>query len=428
MRITILAVGSQGDIRPFSALGAGLAEAGYEVRFATHETFRNLIESSGLEFARIKGNPMEIVQGDTGQAWLASMDKPLRFMASISTLARDLLDSLNDDAWAACQGSDAVIYSLPLSVSGHTMADALGVPGIPGALYPLHATWVFPSIMTPQLPIRSRSMNRLSALLVQQAFWQIFRSHQNRWRKSRLGLPPLSMRMPFASMRKRGVPILYGFSPTVIPVPDDWHGSYSVCGYWFPAPQEGWEPPAALVDFLRAGPPPLYIGFGSMASADPERMTDIVLEALRATGHRAIIASGWGGLRGSALPATVLPVESVPHEWLFPRVAAAVHHGGAGTTAAALRAGIPSVVVSFFADQFFWGNRLYEIGAGSRPLSQKNLTAQRLAEAILSVTGSAVVQSRCRDVAHAISLERGVPAAVDVVNAYLGAMMPRIAQ
>jgi sterol 3beta-glucosyltransferase len=428
MKIAILAVGSQGDVRPYSALGAGLAQAGHAVRFATHEAFRGHIQSLGLEFAPIKLNPMEIVQGETGQAWLASMDKPIRFMRSISALAREVLDSVNDDAWAACQGCDAVIFSLPLSISGLTMAEVLGIPGIPGALYPLHATWVFPSIMTPQLPLQGRAMNRLSALIVQQVFWHVFRSHQNRWRKSRLHLPPLPFRLPLAGMRRQGVPVLYGYSPTVIPVPEDWHSSYTVCGYWFPPPQAGWTPPAALTDFLGSGPAPLYIGFGSMASADPQRMTEIVLEALRITGHRAILASGWGGLSAGSLSENVLRVESVPHEWLFPRVAAAVHHGGAGTTAAALRAGVPSVVVSFFADQFFWGNRLYELGAGSRPLSQKNLTAAGLAEAILSVTGSSAVQARCRDLARSISLEKGVATAVAAVERYLNERTRRVIQ
>ncbi len=428
MKIAILAIGSQGDVRPYSALGAGLVQAGYSVRFATHETFRDLVSSFGLEFARIKINPMEIVQGETGQAWLASMDRPIRFMASISALAREVLDSVNDDAWAACQGCDAVIYSLPLSISGLTMADALGVPGIPGALYPLHATWVFPSIMTPRIPLQGRSMNRLSALVVQQVFWNVFRSHQNRWRKSRLGLRPLPLRLPLASMRRRGVPVLYGYSPTVIPVPEDWHNTYAVCGYWFPPPQQGWMPSTAVSDFIGSGPPPLYVGFGSMASADPRRMTEIVLETLRITGHRAILASGWGGLTSGTLPDTVLPVESIPHEWLFPRVAAAVHHGGAGTTAAALRAGVPSVVVSFFADQFFWGNRLHELGAGSRPLSQKNLTARGLAAAILSVTGSEAVRSRCGELARRISTEHGVAAAVQVVGRYLSESTRRVIQ
>jgi UDP:flavonoid glycosyltransferase YjiC (YdhE family) len=287
---------------------------------------------------------------------------------------------------------------------------------------------VFPSIITPRLPLQGRSMNRLSALVVQQVFWRIFRSHQNRWRKTRLGLKPLPFRLPLASMRKRGVPVLYGYSPTVIPIPDDWHETYTVCGYWFPPPQEEWTPPAAVADFLRAGPAPLYVGFGSMASADPRRMTEIVLEALRITGHRAILASGWGGLTSGVLPDTVLPVKSAPHEWLFPRVAAAVHHGGAGTTAAALRAGIPSVVVSFFADQFFWGNRLHALGAGSRPLSQKNLTAAGLAEAILSATGSAALQSRCRELAQLISKEKGVPVAVEAVRRYLSESTRRVSQ
>ncbi|MGO9308376.1 MAG: glycosyltransferase [Spirochaetia bacterium] len=428
MRITILAIGSQGDVRPYSALGAGLARSGYSVRFATHETFQGIVASFGLEFARIKVNPVGIVQGETGQAWLASMDRPLRFMASISALAREVLDSVSDDAWAACQGSGAVIYSLPLSVTGLTMAEALGVPGIPGALYPLHATGAFPSIMTPRIPLQGRWTNRLSALAVQQVFWHIFRSHQNRWRKSRLGLPPLPLRLPFASMRKHGVPMLYGYSPSVIPVPGDWHDTCSVCGYWFPPASPDWTPPPAVAGFLRSGPAPLYVGFGSMASADPRRVTGIVLEALRITGHRAILASGWGGLTAGALPDTVLPVESIPHEWLFPRVAAAVHHGGAGTTAAALRAGIPSVVVSFFADQFFWGNRLHQLGAGSPPLSQKHVTARALAAAIQSVTSSAAVKSRCGALAQRLAAENGVDAAVQVVRRYLSESTRRVIQ
>ena len=428
MRIVILAIGSQGDVRPFSALGAGLARAGHTVRFATHDHFRAHVESLGLEYAPVRLNPMQIVQGETGQAWLASMDKPLKFMASISRLAGEVLDSVNDDAWAACQGCDAIIYSLPLSVSGYTMADVLGVPGIPAALYPLHATWAFPSIMTPQLPLKGRAMNALSAHLVIQVFWQVFRSHQNRWLKTRQGRRGLPLNPPLAAFRRKGVPLLYGYSPSIIPVPQDWHETYKVCGYWFPPPQAGWVPPAAISRFLEEGPAPLYVGFGSMASADPARMTGIVLDALKATGHRAILASGWGGLQGEALPQSVLQVQSVPHEWLFPRVAAAVHHGGAGTTAAALRAGIPSVVVTFFADQFFWGNRLNEIGAGSRPLAQKRLTAESLAEAIRSVTDSPDVRSRCQDLASRIAGEDGVGAAVAAVDHYLGAMMRRMTQ
>jgi UDP:flavonoid glycosyltransferase YjiC (YdhE family) len=214
----------------------------------------------------------------------------------------------------------------------------------------------------------------------------------------------------------------------VIPVPDDWHNTCKVCGYWFLPPLVDWSPPPAVEEFVRDGPPPLYIGFGSMASADPQRTTEIVIKALRITGHRAILAMGWGGLISGTLPGSVLPVQSIPHEWLFPKVAAAVHHGGAGTTAAALRAGVPSVVVSFFADQFFWGNRLHEIGAGARPLSQKSLTAEGLAKAILSVTGPAAIKSRCRELANRISTENGVGAAVQIVRRYLNESILRVSQ
>ncbi|MGA2975578.1 MAG: glycosyltransferase [Spirochaetia bacterium] len=422
MRLTVLAAGSQGDVRPFTALGAGLARAGHDVRMATHDTFQGIVASAGLEFARIGVNPLEIVQGKTGQAWLASMDNPIRFMSNVARLARDVLDSLNDDAWAACQGSDAIIYSLPLSLSGHTMADSLGVPGIPAALYPLHPTRAFPSIMTPRLPLHGGAANWLSGRVVVQVFWQVFRSQQNRWRKSRLGLPPHPLRPPLASWRKNGVPVLYGYSPSVVPQAGDWDQTCAVCGYWF-SPMESWSPPAALSDFLAAGPMPLYIGFGSMASADPSRMTAIVLEALRRTGHRAILASGWGGLLDEALPQSVLPVESVPHEWLFPRVAAAVHHGGAGTTAAALRAGIPSIVVPFFADQFFWGLRLSQLGAASPPLPQKKLSVQGLVQAIQSVTGTPSYAKGARMLSEKIAAERGVDAAVGVVDGYLRSTM-----
>jgi sterol 3beta-glucosyltransferase len=166
-------------------------------------------------------------------------------------------------------------------------------------------------------------------------------------------------------------------------------------------------------------PPPLYVGFGSMASENPERMTGIVLEAIRRTGQRAILASGWGGLRGSALPPSVHAVDFVPHDWLFPRVAGAIHHGGAGTTAAALRAGVPSFIVPFFADQFFWGNRLHEMGLSPAPVAHRALSVDALASAIETMVSSHDMRARCRATAKAIESERGVENAAAAVERYL---------
>jgi sterol 3beta-glucosyltransferase len=165
-----------------------------------------------------------------------------------------------------------------------------------------------------------------------------------------------------------------------------------------------------------------------MVGSDPEETMTTVLDAIRQAKVRAIFASGWGGIKHAALPDTVFPVESVPHEWLFPQCAAAVHHGGAGTTAATLRAGVPSVVVPYFYDQFFWGKRLRELGVASRPIPQKKLTSEALAAAIREVVGSPEIGSRCRRLAESISRENGVQAAVDVLQRYLGAMMRRITQ
>lgn len=428
MRIAILAVGSQGDVRPSAALGAGLAAAGHEVRLATLGAFRGLAASCGLDFAPVDIDPFEFIRGDIGQSWMDSTEKPHRLIIGFSRAAGKFVERLNNDALSACRGYDALLYNVPLSISGHTIAQALGIPGIPTAAAPYHPTRVFPSLFTPSLPLRGGTVNRLSGTIAFQIFWLIVRFHMNNWRRTQPGLDPLPIRNPLRSMARQGVPWLYGFSPSVIPVPADWPESAAICGYWFTAPDEAWRPPSALVDFLGAGPAPIYVGFGSMVGSNPEQTLETVLQAIRLAGVRAIFASGWGGMRHTALPDFVFPVESVPHEWLFPRVAAAVHHGGAGTTAATLRAGIPSVVVPYFYDQSFWGQRLQELGVASRPIAQTRLTPDNLAEAIRTVVGTSEFGVRSREIAGRIAKERGVEVAVELVERYLGAMMRRITQ
>jgi UDP:flavonoid glycosyltransferase YjiC (YdhE family) len=428
MRIAILAVGSQGDVRPSAALGAGLAAAGHEVRLVTLGAFKWLADSCGLDFAPVHIDPFEFIRGDIGQSWMESSDKPHRLAIGFSRAAGAVIEGLNDDALSACRGYDALLYNVPLSISGHTIAEALGIPGIPTSAAPYHPTRAFASLFTPSLPLRGGAVNRLSGAVAFQILWQIFRTHMNKWRRSQPGLHPLPIRSPLRAMARQGLPWLYGFSPSVIPTPADWPESATVCGYWFTAPDAAWSPPVALVDFLRSGPAPIYVGFGSMVGSNPEQTLQTVLTAVQAAGVRAIFASGWGGMQHAALPDFVFPVESVPHEWLFPRVAAAVHHGGAGTTAATLRAGIPSVVVPYFYDQLFWGQRLQELGVAPRPIAQKHLTPDRLAEALRSVVNIPEMSARSREIAGRIAKERGVEVAVEVVERYLGAMIRRITQ
>jgi UDP:flavonoid glycosyltransferase YjiC (YdhE family) len=201
----------------------------------------------------------------------------------------------------------------------------------------------------------------------------------------------------------------------VISKPSDWHNTH-VTGYWFLDAAPDWTPPSDLVDFLQAGSPPVYIGFGSMGNRNPEETADLVLQALAKTGQRAIMLSGWSGMRKENLPDSAYLIDSIPHSWLFPRVAAVVHHGGAGTTAAGLRAGVPTVIIPFFGDQGFWGQQVADLGVGTEPIPRKQLTAQRLAQAIQTAVTDQMMRQRAAALGAKIREEDGIASAVAVIQ------------
>ncbi|MGQ9552632.1 MAG: glycosyltransferase [Anaerolineae bacterium] len=217
--------------------------------------------------------------------------------------------------------------------------------------------------------------------------------------------------------------ILYGFSPSVIPPPSDWGSDIHVTGYWFLDAADDWAPPPALIEFLEAGPPPVYVGFGSMSNRKPEETADLVLAALARAQQRGVVLSGWSGLQKADLPNSVVMVDSIPFSWLFPRVAAVVHHGGAGTTAAGLRAGVPAVVIPFFADQPFWGQRLVALGVGPAPIPRKKLTVERLAQAIEKAVTDQAMRQRAVALGARIRAEDGVAGAVAVVQSVAGSAL-----
>ncbi|MBM3121917.1 MAG: glycosyltransferase family 1 protein, partial [Chloroflexi bacterium] len=189
-----------------------------------------------------------------------------------------------------------------------------------------------------------------------------------------------------------------------------------VTGYWFLDPSEGWRPAADLLDFLNGGPPPVYIGFGSMVHRRPEEVAALVCDALQRSGLRAVWSAGWGGLASTRLPNSVFMTGSIPHAWLFPRMAAVVHHGGVGTTAAGLRAGVPSIAIPYFGDQPFWGRRIAELGVGPKPIPRSRLTADRLALALQSATTDTGMQARAARLGEAIRAEDGIGNAVRVIE------------
>jgi len=379
MRVAIIALGSRGDVQPYIALGKGLKEAGYTVRLVTQENYEALVVSYGLEFWSMRGNVQDVLEGKEMRE-LLEKGNLLAIMILMAKETRRAAVQWAEDGLIACQGMDLLIASLGGIFIGIALAEKLDIPLLQTHLAPFTPTKTFPSMFMPQsLPNLGGTFNRISHQITRQLTWQGFQPAFSLARQKVLGLPPASFSRPFHSDHSKGLPTLYGFSPSVIPAPADWGDDIHVIGYWFLDSADNWTPPSDLMKFLQAGSPPVYIGFGSMSTRKPEETTDLVIKALKKTNQRALLFSGWGGLHREDLPDSVFMIDSTPHAWLFPRVAAVVHHGGAGTTAAGLRAGVPSIVIPFFGDQPFWGQRVQDLGVGPAPIPRQKLTVDRLA-------------------------------------------------
>lgn len=419
MRIAIIALGSRGDVQPYVALGKGLKQAGHSVRLVTQENFGDLVRVHGLEFWAVSGNVQEIIETKEMRE-LLEKGNFFAIQSRTATLARSAAIDWANQGKVACQGMDLLIVGVGGLNIAVALAQKLQIPLLQAYVFPFTPTKAFPGVLFPDFVDKTGGFfNRLSHQLVRQALWQGFRSADTLVRQEVLGLPPASFWGPYNTDCLKQYPTLYGFSPSVIPKPSDWNNTY-VTGYWFldvnvqEAPD--WNPPSALVEFLQAGSPPIYIGFGSMGNRNPEATANIILEALAKTQQRAIMLSGWSGLRSENLPNTVYLIDSVPHSWLFPHVAAVVHNGGAGTTAAGMRAGVSSIIIPFFGDQFFWGQRVAKLGVGTEPIPRKQLTVEKLARAIQKTLADSTMRERAASLGSKIQAEDGIASAVAVVE------------
>lgn len=416
MKITILTTGSRGDIQPFIALGRGLKQAGYQVKIATHDTFQEMVQQYGLDFAAIAGDVQALMASEAGQAMLKSRN-PLYLIQQYARMVQPLVVQAMSDSWAACQDSDAIICTAT-GIWAYDIAEALGIPCFFASLMPQSANpdFAYPSV-SPSLRL-GRFFNQLSYPLLMEAFGLVFHQPINQFRRSQLHLPTLPFGTIYRRIDRASTPVIYGYSPLVVPRPANWSDRLQVTGYWFLEQPTNWQPSQALLDFLAAGSPPVYLGFGSMSGGDTAQ-TEMILQALKQTGQRGILLTGWGGIVPTDLPDNVFLLNSVPHDWLFPQMAAIVHHGGAGTTAAALRAGVPSVVVPFFGDQPFWGDRVMKLGTSPSPIPKAELTVDRLATAITTAVTDSRMQQQAQMIGAAIRAENGVQRAVEVVDRHM---------
>jgi len=428
MRVLIMTYGSRGDVQPYIALGKGLKEAGHDVAVATSERFRDFVGEHGLHYGYMNDRMLSLLDTDQGRDLIENTNglfQVVRQTFSMMKQVGPMQQALMEESGKVADDfrPDLIVFH-PKAYGGPHFAEKLGVPVVLATPIPMFVpTAESPNMGFPNLRLGAwynRSTYRVVNLLMRVSAGKYVRQ----WREEH-GLPRQKRFDLLHTTDGRPIPVLNAVSRHVMPQPADWPETAVMTGYWFIDSAGDWSPPTELTAFLKTGPPPVYIGFGSMVGRNPERLTRVAVDALKTAGTRGIIATGWGGLDPDQLPDSIIRIDQAPHDWLFPQVAAVVHHGGAGTTAASLRVGKPSVVVPFFGDQPFWGRRLHQLGAASRPIPQKKLTAQNLAAAIQEVTGNERIVAAAEELGRNIRNENGIQQAVTLLESFASQQQPK---
>lgn len=411
MKICILTIGTRGDVQPYIALGLGLKGSGHEVTVATLGEFEALVVNHGLHRATLRGDFLKAAQAGQSESSKKERANPLQLIRQYTEMAKDTLW----DEWESAKDAEVFIYN-PAALGAFHIAEKLGVPAFAAFPAPLYSpTKEFPS---PFFPFRNLGpFNKFSHKFFANLAPAIYRRPINEWRRDVLGLPPAKSR---EMLRGKPVTKLYAYSEVVVPRPSDWDESSVVTGYWFLDAPGDWQPEPVLVRFLRDGPPPIYVGFGSMSMLGGANKGAIVLEALELAGQRGVLADGEEGRSPVMLSENMLRINAVPHDVLFPQMAAVVHHGGAGTTGASLRAGKPMVICPFAGDQTFWGYRVAALGVGPSPIPKGKLTAESLAAAIKRVVTDEGMRHRAVSLSQSIRAEDGMGRAVALINHQIG--------
>ncbi len=419
MKITIIAFGSRGDVQPAVALGVGLQAAGHKVKLASYAPFEKLATVYGLDYKLVRGDIMSFMDNDEVLEMLASgRSNPLGLLRNIRDFVRQDVKLSVEDVMSACEGAEVLVAFSAAFYAGASIAEETGQRLMSANLQPIIPTKAYANALLPPPKFDSGLVNLLSHHVAIQLTWQMLRPVINETRQEVQDLPPWPILGPWDKSHWQSIPILNGFSKHVLPLPQDWPDNAHITGYWFLEHRPDWQPSPELEAFLDSGPPPVYIGFGSMKNRDPKGTARLVIRALSMAGQRGILLSGWGGLAESDLPHTIFMVDSIPHDWLFPRMSAVVHHGGAGTTAAGLRAGVPSILIPHFADQPYWGRRVHRLGVGPKPIRRNKLDAARLSGAIREAVTNEAMRQKAAELGRKIRAEKGVETAVNLFNHY----------
>ena len=411
MNITILTYGSRGDVQPFLPLSLGLMHRGHSVRLAAPSRFKELVEGYGITFHPLPGEPEDLSRrlNDAGYNFIKMVREMMDHAVEIGV---EMLRQTED----ACSDADLIIHTFAHAVGAHTLAREKSIPDIHVQTFPMFTpTGDYPNVTMPDLKLRS--LNRFTHLLSQKITWWTSRFGYEQVRR-RAGLPKRKLYFPFDNDALRPpTPILCAWSPGILPASSDWESNVHVTGYYFFDIDDSYKPPTKLKNFLDAGKPPVCISFGSMVNRDVDKIDNIVRGALHKTNNRGVILSGWSVIKDQTSD-NLIYLDAAPHDWLLPRCKMIVHHGGAGTTSAGLRAGIPNVVVPFMADQPFWGRRVQKIGAGPKPVNVNKLSVESLTQAFVKADDE-VVRKRAQAVGQRIRSEDGVKYAAELIESDL---------
>ena len=410
MRITMICIGSMGDVRPYMLLGRELKARGHQVTVATFEPFEQMLRDAGLDFFKISGDVV---------AMMSNLMRPggngVRMISSLERTIRDIAPVLLADLMRSCEGAEALICTFFGSMY-YSIAEKYRIPCIQTHYFPMDNNRSMPISSSPFQhlgPVWNSASYKIGYLLI----GALERRYLSDWRRENGMAPRRLHTRPDYDAGGHRVPVIYAVSPLVMPRPKQWNEHIHMSGFWYDDAPCDWQPPRELQEFLDAGDPPIYVGFGSMVSGDMNRLFARVIRAVRAARVRAVIMAGWGGenLRFKST-SRIYFADYAPHDWLFPRVSAVVHHGGAGTTASGLRAGKPTLIIPFGGDQPFWGARVHALGCGPRPIPRDSLTVHRLTRGILDLITRDGYRTTAEELAQRMRLEGGVKRAADIVE------------
>ena len=411
MNITILTYGSRGDVQPFLPLSLGLMARGHSVKLAAPLRFKELVEEYGIKFIPLPGEPEDLSRrlNDSDYNFI-------KMVREITNHAIDIGVEMLRKTEDACKDADLIIHTFAHAVGAHTLAREMRIPDIHIQGFPMFTpTGDYPNVTMPDLKIRL--LNRLTHLLSKKITWWTSYLGFEQVRR-RVGLSKRKLYFPFDKDPLRlPTPILCAWSPSIILPSSDWPPNVHVTGYYFFDADMTFQPPVALQNFLEMGDPPICISFGSMVNRNAEQIDRIVNEALVQTNNRGVILSGWSNVNRQ-VSSNVHYVKTVPHDWLLPHCKMIIHHGGAGTTSAGLRAGIPQVIVPFTADQPFWGRRVHAIGAGPKPILVKKLSVENLTSAMVEADDQ-LIRKRTQEIGQRIRSEDGVICAVHLIESHV---------